>query len=566
MNQEPQPNEESLASLGMDLARSFQPAWTKQIDSREETARLIERHGDGDRDGRMRGSDNFRRSDKGRANFRGDRGKPRQDEANKSGPPQGGGRGPGGKESRGPARDSDRGRRGEPRHDRRDKRNPAQGYSERSHHAPQPPLLSGWDFHFLPEPAGVEGLARQIKHSLKAYPLFELARLVLEKPDRYRVRLVRKDGPMLHQAVGDGSLWLSEESALRHACEAEFDRVFANEETPIDPPKGNFTCIAQCGLSGTLIAPPNHHDYQSRIVRLHAEKFSRMPFAAYQRQIQMIRDEAIIEKWKSEQSVKREFVQRTPAPDSEPLRFSDRSAALRHLRTAQGPELILSPGDDFTVPASAITISDAPIQNFARQSWEKLVRFPLALSHELGRELTSQGCATFKLDSQIVYAGVVRPRTLDRSSTPVSHSLAAILDTVAAIPDAPRPEQWQAILTTRPPDSDTEEARKSRDHSVLADLHWLLREGYLIDFAGRGFAPGSAPARKKKKHAKDPSDHGQSLKQDKSQPTEESQSPPTDTVACADQPLPEIQSHPALIDDQLPGSLATDESVPDSQP
>jgi len=500
MNEEPAEKPPSLETLGMDLERSFQPAWTKQIDSQEEKVRLIERHGHGEggqhsgRDGGPRKGFQNRRARPGQKDHQG--GGRREFPARQGDGVQPGERRPGHRrDDHGRGRDSgrDRGYADRGRARGRD------GRDQQSSPYSAPPMLGGWDLHFLPEPAGVDGLARQIKHSLKAYPLFDLARLVLEKPDRYRVRLTRKDGPALWQVVGDGSLWLSEEAAMRHACDKEFDKVFSIEETSVDPPKGNFTCVARCSLSGTLIAPPNHHDYQTRLVRLHAARFSRMPFASFQRQIQMVRDEEVIEKWKQEQSVKREFVESNPAADVAPLRFKERADAMKHLRLQRRADLILDPGSELTISATEITVSEAPLQNFVRQAWEKLVRFPLPLSLELGRELAALGCATFKLENQIVYAGVVRPRPLDRVATPVSDTLAGILDAVAEHADAPRPEQWQAMLAKRPLESENDEARKARDHAVLSDLHWLLSEGYLVDFAGRGFAPGSAPLRKKKK-------------------------------------------------------------------
>ncbi len=42
---------------------------------------------------------------------------------------------------------------------------------------------------FLPDDNGVESIARQIKMTGRAYPLFDIARLILQKPERYAVRL-----------------------------------------------------------------------------------------------------------------------------------------------------------------------------------------------------------------------------------------------------------------------------------------------------------------------------------------------------------------------------------------
>src|SRR5580658_11086977 len=48
---------------------------------------------------------------------------------------------------------------------------------------------------FLPDEKGVEQIARQIRMTGRAYPLFQIALLVLQKPERYSVQLgVKKKG------------------------------------------------------------------------------------------------------------------------------------------------------------------------------------------------------------------------------------------------------------------------------------------------------------------------------------------------------------------------------------
>jgi len=55
----------------------------------------------------------------------------------------------------------------------------------------QDPVLAGWEVRILADPRGIDGLARQIKSTAMAYPLFDLAQLILEKPERYLVELQR---------------------------------------------------------------------------------------------------------------------------------------------------------------------------------------------------------------------------------------------------------------------------------------------------------------------------------------------------------------------------------------
>ena len=83
---------------------------------------------------------------------------------------------------------------------------------------PEPPApLPEITVAFLPDENGVESLARQIKVTGRAYPLFQIAQIVLVKPERYAVQLgVKKsaDGtarqPLFVCAL-DETPWLSED-------------------------------------------------------------------------------------------------------------------------------------------------------------------------------------------------------------------------------------------------------------------------------------------------------------------------------------------------------------------
>lgn len=290
MNPDPDP-------AAIDLSLSFGPAWAKGEDaSSERLAKLAAKHDCEDRPDRG-GKHRGQREDRGPRS--GDRRPPRRDGG-------GGGR--------------DRDKRGGGRRDgRREER-------EREPRAPQP--LKGWEAHFVPDKHGVDGLAKQIKSTAKAYPLFDLAQLVLEKSERYLVEFKRvaEDAPALFKLTTDGSVWTSEREAVAHALAAQLDKFYRRERIAVDPPKGNFTSVAVCGMSGTLLGPSNYHDYQTKLIRLHAERFATMPFEAFKSRIRMVRDEESIAKWKEEQSAKDVFYPIDPNAETKPAEETTKPA------------------------------------------------------------------------------------------------------------------------------------------------------------------------------------------------------------------------------------------------
>src|SRR4051812_41081522 len=174
-------NKSPLAELDLDL--HFLPSWAQQPADANRFAKYTgnEESGGGDR----------RRGGGGGRGF-GDRG-PRR-EFNRGPRPQGQGQGggprpegqrgprPGGFGGQGGDRRGGGGFRG--RDDRR-----GGGFRGRPEERRELPPLPPIDVNFIPEEKGVESLARQIKLTGRAYPLFEIAGLILKKPERYHVQL-----------------------------------------------------------------------------------------------------------------------------------------------------------------------------------------------------------------------------------------------------------------------------------------------------------------------------------------------------------------------------------------
>ena len=46
-------------------------------------------------------------------------------------------------------------------------------------------MPEGITIEFVPDPAGIDSLTRQIRQTGRAYPLFDIAHLILKRPDRY---------------------------------------------------------------------------------------------------------------------------------------------------------------------------------------------------------------------------------------------------------------------------------------------------------------------------------------------------------------------------------------------
>ena len=460
------PSEPGFSEI--DLAQSFLPSWAKPEAAANRNAPLIERFGNR--------SDDIRPSDRGDRRGRG----------GESGPK-------GRKPDRGPGRRDDRRGQGS-RDDRREERRPA---------APATPVLNGWEATIVPDPRGIEGLAKQLKSGGKAYPLFDLAVLILEKPERYSIQFRRtsEQSTPLFQLAEDKSLWMSEPEAVRHMMARHLDKFYRREKIQVEPPKGAYAFIAVCGMSDTVLGPPNYHDYQTRLRKLHAERFANIPFEAFKSRVRMVKEPEFLEKWKEEQSTREEF---SPLENPEE-KLPDLKAVERHFRSNHAPALIAALADQAAVPGPvAVHHSDTAVRQLAQNAVLELRRFPLPLAHIVGQELSSKGLQIFKAHENITYVSVARPRHLDRQSTPVAEGPSGILDYLESHRATPRAEQWKALVSLRTSPAD----EAAREAALAGDLSWLIHQGHVMDYARRGLEavrkPQQKPAQAKAPPAKTP--------------------------------------------------------------
>ncbi|HLB34798.1 MAG TPA: hypothetical protein VJK54_11275 [Chthoniobacterales bacterium] len=454
-------NNDSLFSLeGSDLSNLLTPSWVKESESKVSFQSTDENKS------RFTPASHHR-FDRGASQGRGDQGAPRREQ-----------RSVGGRDVRG-KRSSER-------------------FSSQGRTSLPPreiaPVFHGWNIHILPEQRGMDEIAKQIKTEAKAYPLFNLTRLILEKPERYCLQFVKEASSegsktptsKLFQCLLDQTLWLSEQEVIAHLLKQYSDRYYRSERTTVESPTGSYSSIGICGMSQTLLGPSNHHEYQSKIIRLHVERFSNIPFDLFKSRIQTTRDEALIEKWKEEQSVREEFYFLNAPEGTEPEKFKNIAEVEAHFKKHEAAALIAEVSSKVILPgASVLKFSSNAIQRLVRQSLDQLKRFPLPLSHLVGQELSSRGLQIFKAHENIVYASVVRPRYLDRQETPISAHLTTILDCLEAHRKSSRAEQWKALLETSSFSSETSE--KEQEAVIAKDLTWLIREGYIINYALRGF-------------------------------------------------------------------------------
>jgi len=395
-------------------------------------------------------------------------------------------------------RDQSRG----PRDDRGRPQRRGNGYPQRSGNSGfrrdepreqrEAPSLPEIKVTLLPDDKGVDSLARQIKMTGRAYPLFDIAQMILLKPERQLVRfsvIKKPDGAIaqpLFVCALDDTLWFSEDEAVAHVLSKHFGTFYQAERTATEPPKGTYTFVAQCGISGVILGPPNYHDYQNQLRKLHTERFARMPFETFKSRVRIVKDEAVVKKWVEDQSFKTEYVCLNVP---EPLRLPSREAVGKHFRETHLTSIIKAV-ETHTLSGTASRALPSPaLGRLLRHIWEEQRRFPLQTATILSQQFAAHGLQFFKVNKTVTHVSVARPHFLDVEATPVSEEIKRIVDFINHTPKCTRRKLMEALVPAAASPAVPEDAAPAvvepspEMTAVITDLHWLIHQGHVIEFA-----------------------------------------------------------------------------------
>ena len=328
---------------------------------------------------------------------------------------------------------------------------------------------------FLPRPAVFENVVAQIKENAVAYSLFVLARSFLEKPERYEVRLTAASGSPLYQLGENGAVSFDREFLTRKAFQLAHEDFYKIETTLAEPIKGNFSNVARCRSSGTLLGPTNHHNYQPQLRGLYEQRFSRRTsFADYQRQIEIVTDPALLEQWKEQT---RKIVTYTTIREETASTFSSAVEAERHFRQNYLPGLMRSAPKVTITGARSRHLPDRALHRAIEDAWTRQTRSPSNVMQELAGQFREGGLHIFRHRRGMLFVTSIRPRAFVHDQAGVSPSVNAILETLTATPGTTRKELAEGVLV----DLVNEEAERTK-LALASNMHWLIREGYVIEF------------------------------------------------------------------------------------
>jgi hypothetical protein len=171
-------------------------------------------------------------------------------------------------------------------------------------------------------------------------------------------------------------------------------------------------------------------------------------------------------------------------------------AVEKHFRETH-KENIITPVDSYALNgAAARSLRSPDLVRLVRSVWEDQRRFPLQIATVLSQQFAGHGLQFFKVHKTLTHVCVARPHFLDMTATPVSEGVRQIVDyinanlkctrrhLVEALAPSPVPPAGELAVGQPPPATPAESAQPTPEQTaVIADLHWLIHQGHVIEFA-----------------------------------------------------------------------------------
>ena len=147
----------------------------------------------------------------------------------------------------------------------------------------------------------------------------------------------------------------------------------------------------------------------------------------------------------------------------------------------------------------------------SRWAWEDQRRFPIKIVTALSQQFAAHGLQFFKVNKTVTHVAVARPHYLDMIATPVSEGVRRIVEFINATPKCTRRQLFAALAPAPAPATAESADDRSKPvepsepppemKAVIGDLHWLIHEGHVIEFATGILETARQPAPRPQKPA-----------------------------------------------------------------
>ena len=323
----------------------------------------------------------------------------------------------------------------------------------------------------LPESKALGTVMRKLQGDCHAYKLKDLAYFFLDNPGSVLLKITPKAQPdkpaaAFCQCKACGFASTKEEDVIEHALSAHLSDYYDSKVIEVEPPKGNFSCVAKCGLSGVLLGPPNIHEFNATVREMIRTRYPDMSEEQYRSRIEMVRDADAIEEWRKGATKKTVFVPKGQA-ETEGVATMTREQAEGEFRRNVLPSLLDRPKNLMITAEVALKSPVKPLVWAVRDALEAERRIPSGMCFALRGALHHRKFNFFRANDARGPEFVTSAELKEFDAAHAIPELASVAKFIAEHPCCDKSELPQ-------------------EEGVLQHLQWLVSTGHVVAFAKMG--------------------------------------------------------------------------------
>lgn len=319
----------------------------------------------------------------------------------------------------------------------------------------------------LPETKALGTIIRKLQQDTHAYKLKDLAYFFLNNPSSVLLKVTMKDETKFHQCKACGFASTKEEDVVDHILNAHLGDYYEVKEIDCEPPKGNFNCVAKCGLSGVLLGPPNVHEFNATVKEMIRTRYPNMSEAEYRSHIEMVRDAEAIEQWRQGAVKKTVYVAKGAEEGAETYTREQAEGLFRRTILAS----LLDQPKNLMITAEVAAKSPVrPLQWVARDAVEAERRAPYNMCFALRGAFHHRKLKFFRANDA---RGPEFVTNVEYKEFDAAHAIPELAKIATFI--AENPCQPKAVIA---PDAESEK-----------HLNWLVTTGHVVAFTNGVFSP-----------------------------------------------------------------------------
>lgn len=326
-----------------------------------------------------------------------------------------------------------------------------------------------------PQDETFEALVKRLRSTVRTYQLFEIAHLLVEKPERYVVVVENKakggEKPKpLYFSVPGHLPFETEEAAVSYVMANHLDLFFDIEEIEVDPPKGNFQMVNRCTVTGVLIGPPNYHLYQEFLQRHYAARISGMSYERFVSKLEAVKDQESIDAWLDSMKKGARYTLKD-RQEGEPETF-DSLEAVRFFLLQHRKDKIVGSADAVRFAGRDIErLPKGDIRRSVEAYVEQQLHFPLEAANNIRGRLRRHKFAVYKKGSKgVSYVCAVKRKFRD-SKTVFTDSIQGLIEFIEKHPNTPASKLPKLYI-----DIDTEKQQPEKLEMTEAEIAAAAQE------------------------------------------------------------------------------------------